>query len=376
MSPVQGTPTPTRAPQKTVLVTGASGYLGFAVSRAFVRAGWRVYGVTRRASASGSLAAEEIHPVVGSIGADLSFLDALLAHEATRPFDVVVSCTEQMPFDEHWTHLLSLFTKVAEHAKGAAKPFVLMSSGCKDYGTTARHGDPGLAPHTETSPLAAPPLVATRAECVVKVLEHADLFDAVVIRPTPIFGYGGSYYGVIFDALGHIAANNSPDIAKAGGKVQVLVPGHPDTIYHGCHVDDCAEAYVSLAEHADRAAVVAGRTYNVSAHRYETVGEILAALAPEYGFGSLLAVPADECKLEQTAQALEPMLGFSQWVDSAKIRALTGWADRRALFSEDAGTYKAAYEAAVEAGDDGVARIRDRVGGWVAKGVRDVAVEG
>ncbi|KAJ3564259.1 hypothetical protein NPX13_g7903 [Xylaria arbuscula] len=75
MSYAQATIALARPPPKTVLVTGANGFIGYAVSRAFVRAGWCVYGLTRRADTVDSLLAEEITPVIGSISADLSFVD-------------------------------------------------------------------------------------------------------------------------------------------------------------------------------------------------------------------------------------------------------------------------------------------------------------
>ncbi|KAI1202714.1 hypothetical protein F5X97DRAFT_188011 [Nemania serpens] len=361
---VQTTASEARPPKKTVFVTGAGGFVGFAVSRAFVRTGWRVYGLVRREAAAVPLLQEEITPVIGSISPDLVFLDELLAQPSTRPFDVVVSCTEQFPFDEHWAHVLALLTKVASHARqrGGAKPLVLISSGCKDYGVTARHGEDGLAPHTEDSPLQPIDILRGRTFCSLNVFEHVDLFDAAVLRPTPLFGYGGSYYGSIFEALGRLRNSEGAvaDVAK--------VPGHLDNIYHGCHIDDCGEAYVALATHPDREQV-RGECFNISAHRYETVGDILTALSTEYGFeGGIMATPLAEARPD--LRELETGFGYTQWVDSGKIRRLTGWTDRRELFSENVRVYRLAFEAAAQAGDSGVARIRDRVAGWVASGVK------
>ena len=78
--------------RKAVLVTGANGYIGNAVARAFVRAGWITYGLIRSTSSSVSLAAEEIIPVIASI-------DDLPSHKAIQDslpatLDAIVSTTE------------------------------------------------------------------------------------------------------------------------------------------------------------------------------------------------------------------------------------------------------------------------------------------
>jgi len=51
--------------QRSVLVTGANGYIGGAVAKAFSRAGWRTYGLVRRVSDARNLALDEITPIVG-----------------------------------------------------------------------------------------------------------------------------------------------------------------------------------------------------------------------------------------------------------------------------------------------------------------------
>ena len=73
--------------QRTVLVTGANGYVGNAIAKAFARAGWRTYGLVRREGAVGDLARNEIQPLVGA--SDGGALNGL----GDVTFDVVVSNT-------------------------------------------------------------------------------------------------------------------------------------------------------------------------------------------------------------------------------------------------------------------------------------------
>ena len=62
---------------------------------------------------------------------------------------------------------------------------------------------------------------------------------------------------------------------------------------HSCHVDDCADAYVALAEHLDRD-TIANQAYNISDGRYETAREIGEALAHSYGLKLVLKAPIQE----------------------------------------------------------------------------------
>ncbi|KAI1386069.1 NAD(P)-binding protein [Hypoxylon trugodes] len=338
----------TTSPRNTVFVTGATGYIGGAVCRVFARAGWRVFGLVRNPEAIDDLIADEVIPIVGSISKEPNFLNELYKH--TQTFDVIISCTEAVPFCHHYegiSTVLELLSKTSNE-KGV-KPLVLMTSSCKDYGTTSLHGAPDLVPHTETTPLGPPGFLHERTFTSLKALEHSDLFDAAILRPTPLFGYGSSYCGLMFEVA---AASISSD-----AKPSLDIPADFSTILHSCHIDDCAAAYLALATHAEKDRVsVAGECFNISGRRYETLGEVAGSLAREYGFvGGAREVPPGTVPVARAA-----LFGFSQWVDSSKIRELTGWSDKRALLSEDLSIYRGAYEVAVAKADEGVRRVRQR----------------
>ncbi|KAI1267768.1 NAD(P)-binding protein [Xylariaceae sp. FL1019] len=358
-------PVPPSPPPRTVLVLGAGGYIGLNVSRAFARAGWRVYGQVRRPEAATKLASEEITPMLGPISSDSNFVDDLLQN-ISAPVDVVVSCTETFPFNEHWEHLLSILTKVAKHAqKHDVKTLVLMTSGCKDYGHTLRHGDPNLAPHTEASPLEPQSFIKERCESTLKVFSHTSLFDAAVIRPTPLYGYGSSFYGILFDSFSRF--NTGPSAASSA---TVVIPGDPNNIIHGCHITDCAAAYLSLATHPNRSEI-AGQCFNISAAQYETAREIVEALAVEYGIKGKIMFSSEIGGGAQVGKELQPtasMFDITQWVDSTKLRQLTGWKDGMAGFTQELHAYRLAYEAAEAAGDHGVVSLRNFVNGLFMAG--------
>ena len=328
---------------KAVLVTGANGYIGNAVARAFVRAGWTTYGLVRNAQARTSLAADEIISVLGS-AADPDFIERLRRQE--RTFDVIVCTTEQiLDYVPHYNDTITLLRALsAASTEAGIRPLVLFTSGCKDYGMTALDGAEDLSPHTEQSPVNPPPFAMQRATHAVKIFDHDDLFDAVLLRPTTVYGLSGSFYGPLLQMT-----------AEAADKGVLELTADPRSIMHGTHVDDCAEAYVAIASHIDRN-VVKGRCYNISGHRYETLSEVANALVNEYKIAGGVKYTAVEDKTD--IDVVQMLTGFSQWVSSEKLRRDVGWTDRRQLFWEGLRMYRKAYEAAVTQNHGGVQRIQ------------------
>ncbi|CRL27822.1 NAD-dependent epimerase/dehydratase [Penicillium camemberti] len=330
---------------QTVLVTGANGYIGNAVCRAFVQAGWIVYGLVRKLDTFSDLAAEEIIPIQGSIG-DNAFVPVLLAQQKT--FNVIVSTTEILgKFESHFQDIVSMLLVVSEKSNEAGvRPLVMFTSGCKDYGMTGRADSEDLAPHTEASPLNPPAVVAERCLASPKIFEYPHAFDAVILRPTTVFGRSGSYYGPFFE-LAQLAKETATPL---------ILPADPRSIVHGTHVDDCANAYLSIAE-SDRARV-AGQCYNISSRRYETLDEIAEVLVEEYGLEKGIVYDPPQNKPVDQFDIVQFLTGFSQWVGSDKLRQDVGWKDRRLLFTEGLKAYRLAYEAAAKSGHSNVTRVK------------------
>ncbi|KAL2865426.1 NAD-dependent epimerase/dehydratase family protein [Aspergillus lucknowensis] len=141
-------------PPKTGLVTGANGYVGNIVARAFSRAGWITYGFVRSASAAQSLELEEILPVLSQIDDIKSHQSILKQLPAT--LDAIVSTTE------------SLDNYAIRH-KSTVQLLRTVS------------------------------LAKIRARSSLDVFQHLDAFAAVVVRPTNVFGRSASYHRGFFE---------------------------------------------------------------------------------------------------------------------------------------------------------------------------------
>lgn len=314
--------------------------VGHAIALAFVRAGYTTYGLVRKPSYLSTLAAEEIIPLLGS-PASPDFLPLL--EKENIVFDILISTTEQiLDYFPHYDDVVTLLRIIAKTTleKKGTKPLLLFTSGCKDYGMSPYLAtSPNLAPQTEDSPLNPPPFAVDRANATKKILENADVLDVVVLRPTNVYGGNSSFYGLFF-----IAAEQ----AKEKGVLEI--DENPETVLHAVHVDDCADAYVALAEHADRKAI-SGQCYNISAAEYETLGDISKALAKEYGIeDGVRYVEGEEGRNSPDTNVDRMLMGFSQWVGSEKLRKQTGWTDRRQLFTEGLHQYRIAFDEARKRG--------------------------
>jgi nucleoside-diphosphate-sugar epimerase len=331
-------------PQKTALIIGASGYIGGAVARAFARVPYRTLGLIRSGSSDPhqNLAAHNIKAIVGSVSDIPAAVISIQSH--SRTFDVIVIATEDRS-QTHFDNTADFVTTLAKISNdGGIRPLVVLTSGCKDYGPGDLANAPNLKPHTEETPLNTPPSLVQRAQNGLRFLEHANLFDAVLTRPTNVHGYSSSYYGELIEfAL----------VAKGKG-LKLVLPGDPHTIMHSIHVDDCGEAYVAIAEYPDRKQI-AGEVFNISpGQKYETLIQMGSALEKAFQLKD-----AVECSMQPLSRT-NLVFAWSQWVGSEKLRKLTGWKDTRPMFVEDMGRYRKEFAEAVRDEDVTLLRVKPR----------------
>ncbi|KAL3455095.1 hypothetical protein BJX64DRAFT_298218 [Aspergillus heterothallicus] len=313
-------------------------------------ANWITYGLVRSENSGRPLQLEEIIPVIGRIDDVRSH--QLILQQLPATVDAIVSTTESLTdYVNHFNNSVKLLRTVslASTASGT-RPLVIISSGCKDYGIGPHyHGDAGLEPHNEESPLNPPELLTIRTRSSLEIFQHKDAFAPVLVRPTNVFGRSASYYRGFFKVAAACSKLNQP----------LVLPVSPNSICHALHVDDCGDAYVAIANHP-RLEEVEGQIFHISAWRYETVNEIAEAILAEYDIPRGLKYVQPSALPQSENPWPVALIDFPQWTSSTKLRKLTGWSDVRPLFSEAFHLYRLSYEAASAVGHENIQKMMER----------------
>jgi len=286
--------------RKPVFITGATGYVGRNVARAFRRAGWQVLGLTRDAAKASSLAAEEITPVIGTLQDPSTWRRAaesagLLIHAAAD------YATDTQELDQSVTRTL---VDIAT-ARGAT---VIYTSGVWIHGTT------GSQVADETTPLAPAENVSKRPATERIVLEAKP--RGIVIRPAIVYGRQGGLTAALF--------TDQPVVGDGRNHWPMV------------HVDDVADAYVRAAERG-----TAGGIYILTDGATVTMAEVAAAARRAAGLsGPVKWLPLAEARKKLGAFA--DALVLDQRFSAARAQRELGWCAVRPGFIDEAQTYAAA----------------------------------
>lgn len=245
-------------------MTGAAGYVGYAVGRRLVAAGHEVVGLVRRPERIPALPAGA-EPLI----ADLLDAGALRA-ALTGPFDGVCHLAALTRVRESLRHPLRFFST---NVQGTVNLLEALPPGPVRivHGSTAAvYGTPDEQPIKETQPPAPTSAYGASklaAEHVVGFHSAAGAIGAIVLRT--------------FNVAGSVDGRGDPDptrlipraLGVAAGRVPHLeVNGDGAAVREFLHVDDLAAAYV-LALEAARPGPP--RVYNVGSGRGASVREVL-----------------------------------------------------------------------------------------------------
>ena len=235
-----------------VFITGATGYVGRAVARAFRRAGHEVWGLCRSEAKALTLARGEIHPVLGDIAKPDTYA------KRAEACCVLVHAAADMQAGVVGPDRVVVDAFLGAARRGAQPKTLVFTSG------VWVHGDTGGALVDETAPLAPPKLVAWRPAHEQLVL-GAPGARGLVIRPGCVYGGQGGLTGQWFQGAYRDKA--------------LRVVGDGRNRWAMVHVEDLADAYVRAAESG-----LGGEVFNVADRSRCAVDEMAGAAAKAAGY--------------------------------------------------------------------------------------------
>ena len=293
----------------SVLLTGATGYIGSAVLSALREAGHEVTALVRDQPDVAAVAGRATSVVVGDM-ADHRLVSALAA-EATA----VVAAA--LPGDE-----------TAGRADEAFVEAVLAA--LPDEATLVRTG--GMWVHgsgsdiTEATPLDPPSLVAWRPSLDERALKETRIRSLLVV-PAIAYGHGGGVPNVVL---------GSPVVDTAEGPALTLVGGG-DQHWTSVHVDDLADLYVAVLERG-----LAGHRYLGASGHNPTARELGEAASHRLGLAGRVVPESVDDTVTRLGAFGEALL-LDQQASGAHARATLGWEPRRRSLLDEiaAGGYDA-----------------------------------
>ncbi|MGW6916638.1 SgcJ/EcaC family oxidoreductase [Kitasatospora sp. NPDC054939] len=278
-----------------VLLTGATGYIGSAVTDHLVAAGHQVVALTR---GSQPQPGRGWHAQLVGDTAD----PASLAGAVTPEIEAVVHLA---PPSGDAEVDLAVIEALAAPLRGTGRPFVY-TSGVWVLGATGEAQEVGE--DAPTNPVA---LVGYRPQIEQRVLaEAAEDVRAAVVRPAIVYGRGGGIPAILVDRA------RSQGVPEYYGEEGVRWP----TV----HVDDLAELFVAVVERAP-----AGTVWHGVGESAVPVRDLARAAGRAAG---ILADPRT-VTVEQAAEVVGALfadaLALDQSVSGAAARTALGWRPER-----------------------------------------------
>jgi nucleoside-diphosphate-sugar epimerase len=276
-----------------IFLTGATGYIGSAVSERLGAAGHQLTALARSDASAAKLQSAGIQPVRGD------FIDPTSVGAAARAAEGVISlATTYDPSIDG-----PAIDAILEALAGSNKPFIYTSG-------IWSHGDTGGKVVDETSPPQPAALVAWRQGVEDLVLAGAKRgVRTTVIRPAIVYGRGGGI------PAGFVESARDEGAARYVGTGKNRWPL--------VHVDDLADLYLLALEKAPPGTLLLG----VSGPS-RPVSEIAAAASRGAGAGGrTAATPLEEARAKMGAYA--DALALDQQASGRRAQELLGWRPRR-----------------------------------------------
>jgi nucleoside-diphosphate-sugar epimerase len=297
-----------------IFVTGATGYIGFAVASALASAGHKVYGLVRSNEKGKKVAAAEVEPIQGSMSDPSSY--SAIAEQC----QVFVHCASEWTEKFHDLDRLTMETLIRIAAKSNHRRRVIYTSGVWLYGNT----DDGSV--DENSDLNPTPNVVPRVDTEKYILGANDSrVSTIILRPGCVYGGSGSLTATWFES------------AVKEGAARIV--GDGNFRWAMVHIQDLANCYIRAVE-----THLSGEIFNVTDRSRFTVLECATAASKAAGKGGKVQnVPIEEAR--KTMGVLADCLALNQHADSSKAVRWLGWQPRHGGFVDGADRYFTAWRA-------------------------------
>lgn len=290
-----------------IFVTGASGYIGRAVCKAFRRRGHHVIGMVRKESDAKHLKKHEIQPLLSSLSEPAGYLPSI------RDREVLVHCAFEYSPQGVTLDLQTLDTFIGLAEQLKLPRTLIYTSGCWVYGSSQGQW------RDESSPLNPINKVKWRPPHEEKVLKSVSQWlKPIVIRPGCVFGGEGGLTADWFSSI-------------ASGKP--TVPGNGSQRWPMIHVNDLAELYVLAAEKE-----MGSHVFNASDGRSHTILEYMTALIASQKMDE----PISKLSAQETSDkygGLAEGLLVDLLLSSEKAERLLDWKPRHPSLLDQPGIY-------------------------------------
>lgn len=291
-----------------IFITGATGYIGYAVASALAAKGHEVFGLVRSEAGAKKVAAAEIEPLMGTMNEP----DSYLATAASCSLSI--HCAADMSENFHLLDRKTVEALIKAATQSGLPRRIIYTSGVWIYGNT------GNTRVNETAPRNPPTLVKPREETEKKLL-HANQGNlaTVCIRPGCVYGGTGGLSASWFSS------------ALQGNSASIVGDGH--FRWSTVHVQDLADLYVRVAE-----SNYAGEIFNATDTSRFTVLECAEAVNHVTGKDhSVKCIPVNEAI--KTMGPFAECLALDQHIDSSKAYRWLNWQPRHTGFVDGVARY-------------------------------------
>jgi CDP-glucose 4,6-dehydratase len=295
---------------KRALVTGGHGFVASHLARELLERGDAVTVLDLAPPPLSGLTMQGVAPEVELVEADIRDAERVGATIEAGKFDVVFHLAAQTLVGPAMTDPVATFEAnvrgtwtLLEACRRADVPAVVVASSDKAYGPSEE------LPYREDMQLRpASPYEASKAAADAIALSYRPAYGlpVAVTRVANVYGGGDlNFSRLIPEAIVAVLDGRRPQIRSDGSPERDLL-----------YVDDAVSAYLAIEHAVGAGGPAAGEAFNAGGERPHSVAEVLetiaavsgAGLDPEYhGTGN----PAGEID--------------RQFVDSTKLRGLTGW---------------------------------------------------